>query len=546
MTSASQKNSNKRSNTIIKHTTFLGHLGIITSLFRELEVDKLIDEKFPKLKDHKVSHAKCILAMVLNGLGFVGQPLYLCPEYFKNISVERLFGNGIQKEDLNQYVIGDTLDKIAEYGPTELFTEIVLHIQNRLLIPILCCHADTTTISFYGDHDGDEDEDYKLITFGRPKNGRWDLKQLVLNMIVNQHGIPLFMSTHAGNASDKKIIVEAIESLKSSLTPEKKVYYLADSAFYSEENIKKVNKSYWISRVPNTLNEVKKLTASNREMKPLKGDERYSFSQTFVEYAGIVQNWVLLLSHNLKGKKEITLSKRFDKKVKEAEKDLNKLKSKHFFCEADALEDADTWIKDFPFLAFEKLDLKTIKKRDSGNRGRPAKNEKLMTYYSVDAEIKLNEAYFDLNLEKAGLFVLASNDLDLSPEEMLKKYKDQDKVEKGFRFLKSDTFSVSKVYLKNEGRIQALMMVMVLCLMIYSIAEWKLREKLKEENESVPNQKGKPTKIPTMRWIFFKFQGITELFTQEEGEIESEVLNMEELHWKILGLLGEEYENMYL
>lgn len=546
MTSASQKNSNKRSNTIIKHTTFLGHLGIITSLFRELEVDKLIDEKFPKLKDHNVSHAKCILAMVLNGLGFVGQPLYLCPEYFKNISVERLFGNGIQKEDLNQYVIGDTLDKIAEYGPTELFTEIVLHILNRLLIPILCCHADTTTISFYGGHDGDEDEDYKLITFGRPKNGRWDLKQLVLNMIVNQHGIPLFMSTHAGNASDKKIIVEAIESLKSSLTPEKKVYYLADSAFYSEENIKKVNKSYWISRVPNTLNEVKKLTASNREMKPLKGDERYSFSQTFVEYAGIVQNWVLLLSHNLKGKKEITLSKRFDKKVKEAEKDLNKLKSKHFFCEADALEDADTWIKDFPFLAFEKLDLKTIKKRDSGNRGRPAKNEKLMTYYSVDAEIKLNEAYFDLSLEKAGLFVLASNDLDLSPEEMLKKYKDQDKVEKGFRFLKSDTFSVSKIYLKNEGRIQALMMVMVLCLMIYSIAEWKLRKKLKEENESVPNQKGKPTKIPTMRWIFFKFQGITELFTQEEGEIESEVLNMEKLHWKILGLLGEEYENMYL
>jgi len=546
VTSASQKNSNKRSNTIIKHTTFLGHLGIITSLFRELEVDKLIDEKFPKLKDHNVSHAKCILAMVLNGLGFVGQPLYLCPEYFKNISVERLFGNGIQKEDLNQYVIGDTLDKIAEYGPTELFTEIVLHILNRLLIPILCCHADTTTISFYGGHDGDEDEDYKLITFGRPKNGRWDLKQLVLNMIVNQHGIPLFMSTHAGNASDKKIIVEAIESLKSSLTPEKKVYYLADSAFYSEENIKKVNKSYWISRVPNTLNEVKKLTASNREMKPLKGDERYSFSQTFVEYAGIVQNWVLLLSHNLKGKKEITLSKRFDKKVKEAEKDLNKLKSKHFFCEADALEDADTWIKDFPFLAFEKLDLKTIKKRDSGNRGRPAKNEKLMTYYSVDAEIKLNEAYFDLSLEKAGLFVLASNDLDLSPEEMLKKYKDQDKVEKGFRFLKSDTFSVSKIYLKNEGRIQALMMVMVLCLMIYSIAEWKLRKKLKEENESVPNQKGKPTKIPTMRWIFFKFQGITELFTQEEGEIESEVLNMEELHWKILGLLGEEYENMYL
>ena len=546
MTSEFHKNNSKRSNAIIKRTTFLGHLGIIVSLFRELEVDKLIDEKFPKSRDHKVSHANCILAMVLNGLGFVGQPLYLCPDYFKNVSVGRLFGNGIQKEDLNQYVIGETLDKIAEYGPTELFTEIVLHILKRLPIPILCCHADTTTISFHGDHDGDGDEDSKLITFGRPKNGRWDLKQLVLNMIVNQHGIPLFMSTHAGNASDKKIIVEAIESLKSSVTPEKKVYYLADSAFYSDDNIKKMNKSFWISRVPNTLNDVKNLISSHREMQPLKGDERYSFSRTFVEYAGIVQNWVLLLSHNLKGKKEVTLSNSFDKKVKEAEKDLNKLKSKHFFCEADALEGAENWIKDFPFLTFQKLDLKSLKKRESGKRGRPAKDEKLMAYYSVDAEIKLNEAYLDQNMEKAGLFVLASNDLSLSPEEMLTKYKDQDKVEKGFRFLKSDTFSVSKVYLKNEGRIQALMMVMVLCLMIYSIAEWKLREKLEKENESVPDQKGKPTKKPTMRWIFFKFQGITELCTQEEGEIEAEVLNMEELHWKVLGLLGEEYENMYL
>ncbi|AKB50633.1 Mobile element protein [Methanosarcina barkeri str. Wiesmoor] len=57
-------------------------------------------------------------------------------------------------------------------------------------------------------------------------------------------------------------------------------------------------------------------------------------------------------------------------------------------------------------------------------------------------------------------------------------------------------------------------MIMVLCLMISSIAEWKLRTKLQEENETVPDQKGKPTKRPTMRGIFFKFQRITELITQ--------------------------------
>ena len=112
--------------------------------------------------------------------------------------------------------------------------------------------------------------------------------------------------------------------------------------------------------------------------------------------------------------------------------------------------------------------------------------------------------------------------------------------------MKSDTFSVSKVYLKKKSRIEALAMIMVLCLMIYSIAEWKLRLRLEEENETVPDQKGKPTKKPTMRWIFFKFQGITELSTQNEGENVSEILNIEEVNWKILSLMGEQYENIYL
>ena len=52
-----------------------------------------------------------------------------------------------------------------------------------------------------------------------------------------------------------------------------------------------------------------------------------------------------------------------------------------------------------------------------------------------------------------------------------------------------------------------------------SIVEWKLRTKLEEENETVPDQKGKPTKRTTMKWIGFNFQGITELSTQKEGKI---------------------------
>lgn len=57
---------------------------------------------------------------------------------------------------------------------------------------------------------------------------------------------------------------------------------------------------------------------------------------------------------------------------------------------------------------------------------------------------------------------------------------------------------------------------MVLCLMIYSIAEWKLRTKLIEENETVPDQKGKQTKRPTMRWIFFNSGKLKNLFLKKK------------------------------
>lgn len=79
-------------------------------------------------------------------------------------------------------------------------------------------------------------------------------------------------------------------------------------------------------------------------------------------------------------------------------------------------------------------------------------------------------------------------------------------VEKGFRFLKDKSFRVAEVYLKSEKRIEALCMIMVLCLMVYSYTEMLLRKRLKEEDETVLNHKKKPTSNPTLKWIFFKFR----------------------------------------
>ncbi len=146
---------------------------------------------------------------------------------------------------------------------------------------------------------------------------------------------------------------------------------------------------------------------------------------------------------------------------------------------------------------------------------------------------------------RKGKFIVATNELNsekLSDEEALKAYKEQQHVERGFRFLKDPMFFAHSMFLENEDRIVAMVMVMGLALMVYSLAEHKLREALEKGNETIPDQKKKQTKKPTMRRVFQVFEGITVLY---RGSKMVAILNLRPIHGKILALLGREYERMY-
>jgi transposase len=88
-------------------------------------------------------------------------------------------------------------------------------------------------------------------------------------------------------------------------------------------------------------------------------------------------------------------------------------------------------------------------------------------------------------------------------------------------------------------------MIMVLSLLIYSFAEWRLREKLKETGQTVPNQLNKPTQQPTMRWIFEIFMGVIQAVVIESGKIVKVCVNLSSTQITILSLLGKECKYYY-
>ena len=523
----------------------IGHLGIVSGAFDSLGIAGVIDRAIPKTRPHHLTHGTLVKAMVLNGLGFIERRLYLYPEFFSDIAVDRFLGSSVTPEQLNDDVLGRTLDAIAAYGPTELFNELVATCLLASDYGTHCLHVDTTTFSVSGAYDVDFDARNITLTYGHPKDGRWDLKQFVLGMATDQHGIPLFLQTFSGNESDKKTLLTIITHLTDNLQHPGKVYHIADAAFYTAENLATLGtRTFWISRVPATLKEVKELVASDLDLQPC-ADNRYQYAEYASTYAGIPQKWVVYHSAPLQEQQEKTRKKRLENDRKKAETSLRKLGAREFACEPDARIAAEHWLRDHPPFYFTSMELNGVTRKITKKRGRPKTDEPVETVYTIAAQLEFDRRFVGKSQQKLGRFVLATNDPDLSPDDLLANYKEQGTVERGFRFLKDPSFRVAEIFLKKPSRIQALAMIMVLCLFVYAMTEFQLRRNLQEAGETVTGQTKKQTQKPTLKWMFFRFRKVRELRFQAGDTVTVLVTNMTPEFWKILRLLGTEYEKYY-
>ena len=125
---------------------------------------------------------------------------------------------------------------------------------------------------------------------------------------------------------------------------------------------------------------------------------------------------------------------------------------------------------------------------------------------------------------------------------MLDGYQGQARAERGFRFLKDPQFLASSLYLKKPERVMALLMVMTVCLLVYAALEYRIRNALKDNEATFPNQKGKRIQHPTARWVFHYFVGIHVLCIPGQPYI---VINLTEEHQHLLQLLGKRYAWFY-
>src|SRR5215470_17883632 len=464
----------------------LDHLGIVASVIKDLGIVEMVDARLGLHDQEEITAGEAVAGMILNGLGFSDRPLTLTPQFFVNKPLDLLFREGVRAEMFNRFKLGRTLDEAHAYGCDLLFSELSLAVCAQERIDTRFNHLDTSSFSLTGDYVPDSDEHAIAITYGYSKDHRPDLKQAVLELMVSQDGgVPLMSKSWDGKASDTKIFQERAQALittfRASPSPR---YVVADAKLYSEENAANLKKLGFITRVPGTLKLVTHVIAQALGEDTWQSlDETTRYQAIELGHYGMAQRWLVVWSQASYERAVASVDKACQREAAAIAKQL-------FHLQAQRLEG-----------------------------------------------LKHHKACFVL-----GTNIKAEQ---LSDAEVIAGYKGQAHAEGGFRFLKDPLFFVSSLFVKKPSRIQGLLMVMTLALLVYSVAQRRLRRELSRQNETIPNQINKPTGRPTLRWVFQVLEGIERVRVTVEGEMHAMITGLNTVKIKILRLFGEQVCHMY-
>lgn len=518
----------------------------------ELGLEELVDTLIPQDEGQRyVSVGNCVKAMILNGLGFANRTLYLMPHFFKDKPMERLFGEALKAEYFNDDVLGRALESIYKYGTSNFYAQLAAQSVKRLGLSCEAGHLDSSTFHVDGDYNSSKNaEDLAdgviRITQGYSRDHRPDLNQVVLQLICeNQAGIPLWMKALSGNSNDSNDFRETIKTHLSQLKESVGMpIIVADCALYAKDTLEELNDFSWITRVPETIRGVSEICQSVAIEHMSNRPERVC-KALCSNYGGVKQRWLVVYTRTAHQQAEKTVNRQF---LKQSEAECNAfehLKKQEFACVIDAKSALKTFQKKLETTEINDFNFVEIKKFKK--KGRPSKDQQPDEIrYQIQANLSSLLDVRRRKIAKKCCFILATNELDetkLSDEQFLTHYTPgQQKVERGFRFLKDPLFMANTLFLKSPKRIEALMAIMTLCLLVYSALEYRIRQSLIENQVTFPNQTGASTDKPTARWVFQFFTGIHILLI---GEIQSIVLNCNIQHLSLLKLLGERYVLIY-
>ena len=486
-------------------TERLGPLPLINHFIQRTGLEDVLDRYVP-------SDARCVvpysraLGVLLRSIIVEREPIYRQQETVQ-VFASGMFGlTAEEMEHLGDDRLGRALDRLFDADRAALITEVVVTVGQRFKVKFDEFHNDSTSISFCGNYRAASGRKIRgrtapAITYGFSKGHRPDLKQLLLILTMAADGnVPVAFRCTDGNASDSRTHIETWNALRA-VAGRADFLYVADSKLCSRENMDYIDRAggRFVTVLPRTRLEDQEFRKWIQTHTPDwecvwdRPDPRhtdgprdrwyvYRAPLLSAEVWPIVWVWSTLLTLHQQARRRRDLAA--------ATEELNAVRQRLAGAKARLRGAADI---DFQIKTLldkhhvnRYLKVSRVVREEhfykQTRRGRPGPDTayRKITKRRFDIEWTTDEEAIAYDHNSDGIYPLITNDRSLSPAQVLEAHKGHPMIEKRFEQIKS-VHEIAPVFLKNEGRIEALFTLYFLALLVQALIERELRAAMNRE-----------------------------------------------------------------
>jgi transposase len=543
-------------------TERLGPLPLLNHLIERLGVERLLDRFVPTTDGRTpLPHAKA-LGVLLRSILVEREPIYRQAECVQGFSPDA-FGL-LPGQTVGDDRIGRALDRLFDADRGALLTELVVSMGKTFDVTFSRFHTDTTTVRFTGQYAGAGGRSLRgrkapWITYGYSKDHRPDLKQILLVLTTTSgDGLPVQFRCEAGNASDARTH-EATWDALCRVAGGPDFLYVADSKLCGGDAMDYIDRrrGRFVTVLPRARredphfrewmqeHEVEWETVRERPHPRRRSGPRDVW-RVWRSDLPSREGWPIVWVHStLLALKQAA---RREENLTRAKQDLAKLvryvrthrpRAAHRLrARVDRILER-RHVTRYLVVKVGQRPEHEFRQERAGRPG-PETRYRRITRRSWEITWQVDEAKVAYDRKTDGMYPLLTNDRTLTPSQVLLAHKGQPAIERRFQALKS-VHEIAPVFLKNEGRIEALFFLYALALLVHGLLERELRSGMEREGvASLPlYPEERRCRRPTAEQVMRIFAHVARhTVVRADGARETFEPDLTDLQGHVLRLLG--------
>ena len=547
-------------------TERLGPLPIINHVLHRLGLEALLDQAVPTADRRcDVSYARA-LGVLLRSVIVEREPIYRQQETVRTFAPAMYGLTPAEVAALGDDRMGRALDRLFDADRAALLTAVVVAVGQRFGVRFSQLHNDSTTIRFCGQYRAARGRRLRgrrapWITYGHSKDRRPDLKQLLFALTTSADGgVPVQFRCADGQTNDSQTHVETWEALRQ-VAGRSDFLYVADSKLCTRENMDHIDRQRgrFVTVLPRSRLEDREFRKWIQTHEPpwelvwdrphprRKGGPRDRWYVCRAplpsrEAWPVIWVWSPLLALRQEQSRRERLAAALEALGELRTRLASPRTRLRTAREVDRrVEQILLHQKVGRYLHVRRTEREEHRFRQ-WRRGRPGPQTayRKLTRRRWDVAWTLDEAALAYDRKSDGMYPLLTNDRTLTPAQVLEAHKGQPTIEKRFEQVKT-VHEIAPVFLKNEGRIEALFTLYFLGLLVQALIERELR--LAMARARIPELPLYPEhrrcKRPTTEQILRLFSLVERHVLLDDGQpVQVFDVELTDLQRQVLTLLG--------